>query len=315
MPPDSSQNSANTPPTPIPPSENSSGILPPKRGTIRTFRMDVASEISSKNITEADIALAEEKRRRDTGARRLSGSRLGFELPSLKTVGAIGIALLALLFLTAFIYDLVHPEEGTDTAQRAPESIIFAEKATKVDLSSAKSLADAQKEIEKARNAGSGKKNTVEYLYFSIKNGSSEQILDTQTFFSALLPQAPNPLTRSLGKPFMYGVYTSSEKTPFLLLSLDSYESAYAGMLSWEERLHYDILPLLGGNPNEKLRQELSWKDDTLRNTDIRREVDAGGNSILLYSFLDRKTLLITQSDVVFYEVLGRLHTPKPVTQ
>ncbi|MES2953285.1 MAG: hypothetical protein V4674_01870 [Patescibacteria group bacterium] len=315
MPPDTNPNQPN--PSPIPTSgENSSGILPPKQSVMRTFRTDIASEIETKNITQTDIALAEEKRRRSTGAARGGVLGQGFQIPSLKTVGAVIVALFALLFLVAFVYDIVYPDAPeTAGGLTPPEPIIFAEKSTQVDLSATKSLADAEKVIGEARNAVSGKKNTLEYLYFSIKNGSTEQILDAQSFFSALLPQAPSPLVRSLGRSFLYGVYTSSEKSPFLLLSLDSYESAYAGMLTWEERLHYEIIPLLGGNPNEQLAGSLSWKDDTLRNTDIRREVDAGGNSILLYSFLDRKTLLITQSDVVFYEVLGRLHTPKPVTQ
>lgn len=289
--------------------------MPPKRSAIRTFRMDAASEIEGKGISQTDIALAEERRRRETAALAPKRAAGPLSLPSARTI-IIALGVLIILGSLGFgVYSFFFaPKTASTVAVAAPETAIFAEKTTKVDLSGVETLTDALTKLLTLVTSG-GERNKIEYFYFALTQNGIENIVGAQSFFGAFLSRAPATFIRSLGNAFMYATYTTEKRQPFLLLSIDSYESAYAGMLSWEGTIESDLLPLFGISPGSLPAGEPTWKDDALRNTDIRRELDANGNTILLYSFLDQHTLLITQSDVVFYEVLGRLHTPKPVIQ
>jgi hypothetical protein len=297
-----------------PASQPSSGALPPRMMAIRTYRSDVAGEITEKGISQTDIALAEEKRARELG-RPLSEARLPVEKSRTWLFASLGVVFVALIGGFIGYSYLGTTKNITVQTPTGPEALIFAEKKQKVDLSAVTSRLDAIGTLRTIISKARDPQNTLEYLYFTTKNGTTDAIIPAETFLSTLAPTAPNALVRSLTPDFMYGLYTSGEtKNAFLLLKPASYETAYSGMLAWEGKIDADLLPLFGILDLVDKKNE-SWKDDTLQNIDIRREVDQNGNTVILYSFLDKNTILITPSDTVFYEVLGRLHTPKPVTQ
>ena len=106
----------------------------------------------------------------------------------------------------------------------------------------------------------------------------------------------------------MFGTFGESA---FLIIKLASFENAFAGMLMWEKSLSQDIGPLFA--TAEFLRSvppETVFTDITDRNKDIRI-LALGGQPILLYSFLDNNTLIITDSMETLRTLIDRLTQEK----
>ena len=55
------------------------------------------------------------------------------------------------------------------------------------------------------------------------------------------------------------------------------------------------------------------FQDEELRNKDLRVFKNENGNTILLYSFLDKDTLLITGNENIFSAILGKYLIQKAI--
>ena len=117
--------------------------------------------------------------------------------------------------------------------------------------------------------------------------------LSTDKFLETLGSRAPSNLIRAFDPLFMIGVFGRSN---FLIIKLESFENAFAGMLAWEEDMRTDIGPIFA--TAERLRSappETTFTDITDKNKDIRT-FSPDGEPILLYSFFDNSLLIITDN-------------------
>ncbi|MCC6290685.1 hypothetical protein IT398_01275 [Candidatus Nomurabacteria bacterium] len=114
----------------------------------------------------------------------------------------------------------------------------------------------------------------------------------------------PEGLTRHLRDNFFFGVYDNGEtRTSFLILQTSFFDQAWSAMFDWERYMASDLGPVLDSvNVNESI-----WVDRVLRNKDARELVDKTDNSILIYGFIDEKTILITRNESTFVKVFERL--------
>lgn len=149
-----------------------------------------------------------------------------------------------------------------------------------------------------------------ELKHVIIKKSSEgkEEILSTKEFLSAMESRAPGNLVRALEPLFMLGALGDST---FAIFKLSSFENTFAGMLTWEKNLAEDIGPIF--NTAELLRSlppESTFSDVTDRNKDIRALM-FGDQSILLYSFLDSNTLIITDNLDTLRTLIDRLTQEK----
>ena len=138
--------------------------------------------------------------------------------------------------------------------------------------------------------------------------GNENQLISPSEFLNILESQAPGNLIRAFDPLFMSGAFGESA---FLIIKLASFENAFAGMLMWEKSLSQDIGPLFA--TAEFLRSvppETVFTDITDRNKDIRI-LALGGQPILLYSFLDNNTLIITDSMETLRTLIDRLTQEK----
>ena len=123
----------------------------------------------------------------------------------------------------------------------------------------------------------------------------------------------------------MLGLHSFDENQAFVLLQVDSYETAYAAMLSWESNMQSDLLPFFTRTPSPNVQNTTTatsstptpamptdFVDKTLENHDTRTLYDAEGNIKLLWTFLDRNLILITTNQYTLREVVARLNvTPQ----
>ena len=205
-----------------------------------------------------------------------------------------------------------------------------------VDIGSIKNGTLVEKINEFRENATIG---NGEIFHLNIEKAVPEGVrpISTSEFFKILDTKAPAPLLRSFKQDFMFGFFgLSDSREPFLLIELDSFDLAFSGMLAWEKVLNEDIGSLFTrrvvtvkevlpdptasssliststaqtqtriinfDNPNPA-----GFEDVTIRNKDARMLTNIRGETILLYSFIDRKFLLITSNENVLREIVNKL--------
>lgn len=131
---------------------------------------------------------------------------------------------------------------------------------------------------------------------------------------------------------------------PFIFAKVDSFDNAFEGMNRWEERMVENVNPIffspetkqdiqntstttatasatstlsasstntIGTTsptsiPASTLTINKTFEDKIIRSKDTRVLKNSAGNTILLYSFLDQKNLVITTNEKTFEEILNR---------
>ena len=135
-----------------------------------------------------------------------------------------------------------------------------------------------------------------------------QELVPVEEFLAILRTRAPSSLVRSFEPYFMYG---SLGKSNFIIIKLNSFENAFAGMLSWEKSMAEDIGPIFA--TVSLLRESDSsnvFVDMTDKNKDLR-VLEVGGRTFLLYSFLENKTLIITDNIETLRFLINRLTLEK----
>ena len=132
--------------------------------------------------------------------------------------------------------------------------------------------------------------------------------ISTAQFLLMLETRAPGALVRSFDKLFMIGAIGAN---PFLMVKLASFENAFPGMLSWENVMPEDLLPLFPDNDALKaIGPTPVFKDVIVRNKDVRVLSAGSGTStqaVLVYSFFDNSMLIITDSLEALQTLIDRL--------
>ncbi|MFQ5788614.1 MAG: hypothetical protein ACE5H1_11620, partial [Thermodesulfobacteriota bacterium] len=144
-------------------------------------------------------------------------------------------------------------------------------------------------------------------------------LISASDFLNTINAHLPASFLRSLKPEFMLGVHMQSGNNPFLILKTGFYENAFAGMLEWEREIKEDLAPLFGPADFDLISNENfgtsappstapTFSDFVMKNKDVRILKDNDGEIALLYSFIDKNTIVITTNENTFSEVLTRLH-------
>ncbi len=116
---------------------------------------------------------------------------------------------------------------------------------------------------------------------------------------------------RLLGAPnkYMIGMHMADRNTPFILLTTQSFEHAFANMLEWERNAENELKPLFSTNGSGSSKRTV--EDIVVKNIDARAIRDDARNLKLLYAFLDKNTILITNNIHTLTEVARRYKVRK----
>ncbi len=268
---------------------------------IRTFKSDMARAVQEEGVSISKIALSEQAR-----------GRLGAKADAPKPRRSPWLLVVMLIVVLAaagggaywwFIYMPAHPAVTAPNpdALVVPNSLIFTEKSKAIALAGnpTELLQKITKEIDANLPAG----GTVENIYFT-KNKEVQGFTAVRESLSLVMP---DPLIRSLTDQFMFGVTaTTNEPARFLVLKTRDYSLAYAALLSWETSITESLLPLLRGSSPTGSERTAVFTDRLILNKDVRILRVGTGSTILLYTFLDPQTILITQNEAAFQEIFTR---------
>jgi len=294
---------------------------------LRTYEGDIAETIRKQNESVASINIAEQKKKEvsrieteDSGQSYYIKNTVITIVSILLIVGGIGaIGVFYYLKNTNTPPPIINPVK----------TIISADTIVEVDASglTKQKIIDSIKNTQ--TNEGSG---AITYINFSNTNEEIKTPIETEKFFTILQTKAPGALVRSFNKEFLLGIFSDENRSPFLIIKLGFFDNAFAGMLNWEKTMGDDLRPIF---LSEKLIPQIttaefatstgtstattlipidleqSWSDLIIQNKDTRILRDLDSNIVLIYSFLDEQTLLITTNEKTFINILNRYVTSK----
>lgn len=147
----------------------------------------------------------------------------------------------------------------------------------------------------------------IKHLYITQDNkAGKKELTKTADLFTYLQARPPGVFLRALDSNFMYGIYSTTENSPFFIFKVASYIDGYSGMLDWEDTVVRDMEAVFGKNYDDIARS--AFEDIVLYNTDVRAILDVKGEPVFGYAFLqDKATLVIFNNKLTLREIISRM--------
>jgi hypothetical protein len=127
--------------------------------------------------------------------------------------------------------------------------------------------------------------------------GGSSRPATVKEFFQAVNKfPGGDALLRSLDTPLLYEIGSDISLVGKITLISRSYANTFAQMLDWETSIAQDLLPVLHPEltqNNIKETEGRTFRDERIGDIDARVLRDPLGNELIVYGFVDRKTLII----------------------
>ncbi len=208
---------------------------------LHTYVDDIKNTISDKGLSMSKIAMAEAKKRE-------SQEKVEEELSptsnkNIKIIGAsLGILVLGVLGVYGTWY-LTGVKKAQDIAAIPVrmQSIIPYDQEFTVTLNT-KERSKVVDGVNSAKKQTYDKSTAVVYVPFVENSGTTTSLINTEKLLLLLQTRAPLAMVRSFGQTSMFGLNKNAGQTnPFLILSSDSFNQMYAGMLEWEPAMADDI--------------------------------------------------------------------------
>ncbi len=276
---------------------------------VRTYMSDMAEAVRQNEMSVIKIALEEQKRReRGDYYRKIEGT------PKKKLFWALGGFIIIIVAIGITYFVLQKEKEQSIPAQiiKAPTAIISYDTEESIDMTNVVNKSDFVKITENELN----KKNvsgSIKALFLKETTDGLINPFPLKSLFETIKANAPDTLIRSFAEEYTLGVYTPispyDKNRLFLIIKINNYDQAYAGMLEWEKNILSDLFSVYKIDINEENKGllEKQWKDIIIKNKDARIIYTNDGADILFYIFPDKKTLVITDSQEAIKEIITRL--------
>lgn len=265
---------------------------------LRTYAGDVEEALGKTKSSAATIMLAEEKRREEkpelAPIRRSQSSetnRLYLVLGSLMLFAAV--AAVGGVYYYKSNQKIAIQEQSKALVNFNKESKIIVASSTRDQL------------LQKIVFEKDGFKMPVNSVLYINTSDTSGNPVSAGNVLEILSSRIPADLSRSFDSKYMFGVYSFDTNAAFLILKTSDYQVAYAGMLKWEKDLINDIGRIFA-TPQNMLGTENTFTDEAYKNKDLRVLRDQNGKAVLLYTFVDRSTIIITTDENVLSAILGK---------
>ncbi len=302
---------------------------------LQTYQGDIESLVGDKQISVVNIAAAEATRR---GTKPIEAAQAPLnQLASrawLRTAGMVAGGIVLLAVAVGIGWYIFMRSQPVPLAKQAPAPFILVDDTATVAFQPG----DLRSEIMRALGAAKNKITLSLGLVARLQiakptplNDGSLQEVGAPEFLQALAPSIPPALVRTLEPQMLLGVHSFDENQMFMILKVDSYETAYSGMLAWETSMRGDLSPLFTRTPAVRAAAPApagtttasstppaqepapvqffggNFIDQIVENHDARVVLNPDGDILLLWTFLDRSTIVITTNELTLREVISRL--------
>jgi hypothetical protein len=300
---------------------------------LETFQRDIEKVVKDNNVSVLTIASAEAKRNEKNNPEEAAQSKEETKT-KLRNAAFIAGGITLLLIASGAVAYFVN------RAAPLPRTTAIEPNAPFIAIDDAKEITITQNEtrdqiltsLNAARQATSLSLGLMSQLSItessSTANGDVVRVLTAPEFFARIAPNFPDTLSRALKAPYILGVHVYDGEQAFIVASVYSYDQGYSGMLKWEPNMLRELSPLFKYTPRQHIPEEgiatssapantqfiqSDFVDKIVENNDVRALVNDSGDIYLLWTFLDRNTLIITTNQATLREIISRLKNA-PIT-
>jgi hypothetical protein len=276
----------------------------------RSFAHDIKSNVSNQGVSMAQIVMAEERRRQDTGTTSEDIQESDEKSKTLRIVLIIVgiIAILGGSVALFFTFRSAQPVNVNPTTE--DYSPIRAQKIDEIELR------DGYKNtfLEAIRGVAATRiqDDTFVELKLSEVIGTTSVPVGFKRLNEILNSNIPDTLARSTKNNYVIGVYSKGEiNTPFIMFSADAFENAYVGMKNWEATILGDIGAIF--MDQQQLAGLLTvsnsslFQDKIYYNKDTRTVFGPDGKPIFVWAILDRTNIVITRDGETLNALIKRI--------
>jgi hypothetical protein len=360
--------------------DSSSGIIPHpeekvKISPIHTYADDIKNTIQNDGVSVAKMMMAEVKKQETDKANEEEVNPTSTKNKSIIAISIVVILVAIAGFVGIWYFSGIKNQQSLPVAIEHSQSIIPYDQdyVITLDIQERKKIVEG---IDSAKKQTYEKETSIVYLPIFVKSGTSTSIMKTNEFLFDLETRAPSALVRSFGDTFMFGLNRiAGQSSPFILLTSDSFNQMYAGMLEWEPAMADDIgdlfftkddlvfvpapvvsttsasttakvsissatttktalvvstssatsslitaststsTPIMSEFEQKAFKSRyiiansLVFKDEVLNNRDLRVLRTVSGKTLMYYTFINDKILLIAKDFETLDEVVKRLAT------
>ncbi len=274
--------------------EDANKVFPSTKPALRTMKSDMQEYINQQKMSMVDIAGKQAVKQ----GLKISGN---YE-PNKNKFITLAVIILIMISVGVFAFVVLlknktaQKEPGSQV--RFPASVISSDKQEFVTL--------------EANNQQNNKNKIKEIIGSDIKIGNitdfvfidgDKHLITPELFFKYSGVNTPLGFSSFLTDKFMFGVYGADQNKPFIILKISSFENSLAVMLKWEKTISSDIKEIM---PVSEASSGSKFQDKIIKNHDTRILYSESGQTVLLYSFLDKDTLVMTLNNNTFEEILRR---------
>ncbi len=237
--------------------ESSQTTSPAKKNsslrTVRTFKDDMAQVITKKQVSVVSAISAEENRRTrkqldgvvENGTQKSALSGIGYFILGI----SVSLLLLGGVGAGVALYFFKKPTSVLPASEIPSYIVVEDQRSVNTDNLSKSQLMSGLVKVQQDLDTKIG---SITQLYFikTVVDPTTQKIVPTllsaSDWLGLLETHIPEALARSLDTKMMFGFYQFDQGRPFIILKTSSYETAFAGMLDWENNLNADLAPLFG---------------------------------------------------------------------
>ena len=285
-----------------------------------SYEQDVANAVKKEDVTVAQMALAEqeklrkEKRKPTKEELRKSRKITTKIVIALVSVGVVIVAAISIVIPKinkTFLDDSISPYELIRVDDRNEIELADRDSQRLLELVD-KKIDNNQLPLGNIRN-----------IFFTTADPTTEsgkRVLNSQEFIRAIGLTFPSSFIRSIGDEYMFGFHAFEGNVPFIIFKIESFENAFAGMLTWEEVVETGqevffetVVPkdtkviASPTDPESPLLSNPIFEDSVVRREDARILPHPNGKLRIVYSFVNPTTLIITSNEATLAELLSRL--------
>lgn len=271
---------------------------------LRTYEGDIADNIKNKNTSILTMAIAESERG--------GGTKSVTNNTSSNTGKNISMALASIVLIAGGIYGgyylySISPLAVVPIKQDTRTPSIVNSDIQKVITIKELNRGELIKTMAEQFSTLTNDKNVLTEFVLNKTIASTTSRLTGKDFINVINFNITDTLKRSLTDKWMVGMYSANEQgieqnLPFIILTTDFFQNAFAGMLKWENTLPQEMSGVFGYSPSSG-----RFVDKVIMNRDIREYVTGSGEALFLYTFIDKDTILMTTSEAIVPIILERI--------
>ncbi len=279
---------------------------------VHTFGDDVQNLVRSKKMSIAKIAALES----DTQKKKEELIKQKDPWKASVFISLTVITLLVSIAITIGGYYAYKLNTSTQVQTHLDKSMFFVEKRQKIDLAD-RPPHQLLEFLSNVRGSSFFVPGTATELYATkvldpktIQQETVVKHLSAKEFFHTLFTSAPKGFTDYISDPYMFGIYvTDSGNNPFIVTTVSSYNYAFSGILEWEKTMLSDTSPLFSDAHKQPTKNQ--FIDEVYNNMDLRVLYSDTHKPLLLYSFINNSTLIITTDKKTLKEIANRIKVAK----